>query len=85
MYTRLRHRLTMPFIVATLIAAPLALTACSGHMVFDPYAGVSTRWTPEEDGYYRSWERERGFAHQDYGRRSAGEQRQYFGWRHSHH
>jgi len=83
MYLHLRHQLARRFIIAALLAAPLTFGACAGrNRVYDPYYGDYHSWNGTEDGFYRRWEGDRGFAHLDFGRRSSGEQRQYFDWRH---
>jgi hypothetical protein len=80
---RIRHRLVTPLMLATLAAAPLAVSGCAGHRTYDPYYGDYHRWNSSEDGFYRQWEGERGLSHLDFGMRSPGDQQAYFGWRHS--
>ena len=86
MYMRLRDRLATPFMIATLLAAPLTLAACAGHgnRVYDPYYSDYHRWNGTEDGFYRRWEGERGFGHVGFALRTGGEQHAYFDWRHRH-
>ncbi|HEV7836734.1 MAG TPA: hypothetical protein VGO75_01600 [Gemmatimonadaceae bacterium] len=79
---RYKHHFTRLLTIATLIATPLTLAACGGHMTFDPYFNDYHRWNGSEDGYYRRWEGETGRSHLDFGRRPVAEQRAYFGWRH---
>lgn len=84
MPARLRHQLVTRLVVASLLTAPVALTACAGHRVYDPYHGDYHRWSRGEDGYYRRWEGETGRAHVDINQRPAQEQHAYFDWRHTH-
>jgi hypothetical protein len=82
----MRHpkQLATPLLIAALLAAPVAMTACAGRNVHDPYYGDSHRWNSTEDGFYRRWEGETRRSHLDFGMRPAEEQRAYFSWRHGH-
>jgi hypothetical protein len=79
---RLRHQLATPLIIAALAVAPVAMSACAGHQVYDPYYGDNHRWNSSEQTYYRQWEGETRREHVAFDRRSADEQHAYFDWRH---
>lgn len=81
---RVRHQLISPLMIAALLAAPVTMSACAGHRVYDPYYGDYHRWNSAENGFYTRWEGETHRAHVDFGRRPVGEQHAYFDWRHSH-
>jgi hypothetical protein len=81
---RLRRQLLTPLVIATLGAAPLAMSACASHRVYDPYYGDYHQWNRSEDGLYRQWEGETRRSHVDIARRPAEEQRAYYDWRHKH-
>jgi hypothetical protein len=79
---RIRHQLATRLMIIALAAAPLAMSACAGHRVYDPYYGDYHRWNSAEDGYYRQWEGETRRAHVDFGGRTPEEQHAYYDWRH---
>jgi hypothetical protein len=79
---RLHRHLVARLTLAALLSMPVALGACGGHMVFDPYYGDYHRWNGTENGFYRRWEGATGRSHLDFGRRPAADQRAYFDWRH---
>jgi hypothetical protein len=81
---RLRHQLATPLLIVSLATAPLVMSACAGHRVYDPYYGDYHRWNGTEDGFYRQWEGETRRSHLAFDRRPADEQRSYFDWRHKH-
>jgi hypothetical protein len=80
-YMRRRRQLVTPLMIAAL-ATSVAVGACAGRQVYDPYYSDYHRWNSSENGFYRRWEGETGRAHVAFGRRPAVEQRAYFGWRH---
>ena len=78
-----RHQLVMRVMFAVLLAAPVALGACSGgSRTYDPYYGDYHRWNPAEDTFYRRWEGETNRPHVAFDRRAPDEQHAYFDWRH---
>jgi hypothetical protein len=81
-HMRYHHRVARLLTIATLIATPLTLAACGGHMTFDPFYNDYHRWNGTEDGYYRQWEGQSGYNHMGFDQRPVGEQRAYFNWRH---
>lgn len=69
--------------LAAALLAP-ALTGCAVHArVYDPYYHDYHYW-PAEQGYYVQWETDTHRHHEDFKKRSADEQKQYWEWRHSH-
>lgn len=81
---RLRHQLVTRLVIAALGAAPIALGACGGSRVYDPYYGDYHRWNAAEDGRYRQWEGATRRDHVAFGQRPAQEQHAYLSWRHGH-
>jgi hypothetical protein len=79
---RPHHHLVTRLTLAALLAMPVTVGACGGHMVFDPYYSDYHRWNGSENGFYRRWEGTTGRAHMDFGRRPVAEQHAYFDWRH---
>ena len=78
---RLNHGMIALMLSATAFALPM--TGCAGGgLVYDPYRNDYHRWNRGEDQYYRQWEIGTHRNHMGFNRRSAGEQRAYWGWRH---
>jgi hypothetical protein len=79
-----------PFISSLVLAAALASvlgTACSHHYyrVYDPYYSDYHVWNDDEVVYYQRWARENHRdEHRDFRKLPAGEQKEYWTWRHSH-
>jgi hypothetical protein len=68
---------------ATALASASAMTGCaSGGVVYDPYGHNYHRWNHGEDRFYRQWEITTHRNHMDFQRRSSGDRRAYWGWRH---
>jgi hypothetical protein len=80
----LRHKLVTPLIIVALGTATVAMSACAGHRVYDPYYGDYHRWNGTEDRFYRQWEGESRLSHMDFGARPVAEQHSYYDWRHKH-
>ena len=60
-----------------------AMTGCAGGLiVFDPYGNDYHRWNRDEDRLYARWEIETHRGHRDIHGRSAGDQGEYWRWRH---
>ena len=77
----LKTRTIALMLSAAAFAMPLA--GCSGSgVVYDPYRQDYHRWNRGEDRLYRQWETGSHRGHTDFQRRSPGEQRAYWGWRH---
>jgi hypothetical protein len=80
---RLNHRLITLMLCTTVLGSASAVTGCAGYgAVYDPYRHDYHRWTRGEDRLYREWEVGGHHNHMDFKRRSAGEQRAYWSWRH---
>ena len=80
---RLNHGIIALMLSAGTLAPAAAMTACAGGgLVYDPYWHDSHRWNRGEDRFYREWEVNTRRAHTDFARRSAGDQRAYWDWRH---
>jgi hypothetical protein len=58
--------------------------ACAPHRYYDPYYSDYHPWDRDEMGYYTRWEYETRRPHEYFERRSRGEQREYYSWRHEH-
>lgn len=78
---RLNHGMIALMLSATALALPAAGCA-GGGVVYDPYRNEYHQWNRGEDRYYRQWETGTHRNHMGFNRRSAGEQRAYWGWRH---
>jgi hypothetical protein len=79
---RLSHRLIGLTFFAAALASPVALTACASGGFYDSSGREYYGWNAGEDRYYRRWELETHRDHLAFNRRSADEQRAYWGWRH---
>ena len=80
---RLNHRVIAVMLSATVLAPVSAITACAGGgTTYDPYRYDYRRWNHDEDRFYQEWEIETHRHHLDFNRRSAGDQRAYWSWRH---
>jgi Spy/CpxP family protein refolding chaperone len=74
-------------VLASLLAATVALVGCAAHSeyrVYDPDDGTYHYWNRSEAGYYNQWEHDTHRHHRDYRKRSQDEQRQYWQWRANH-
>jgi hypothetical protein len=79
----LNHGMIAPMLSATALASASAMTGCArGGLVYDPYSNDYHRWNRGEDRLYRQWETGTHRHHMDFQRRSPGDQRAYWGWRH---
>jgi hypothetical protein len=72
------------------LASAMLLAGCSAHLstgyrVHDGYHNDDHAWDDTEMGYYGRWENETHRHHEDFRRRSADEQREYWNWRHNLH
>jgi len=73
-------------VLASLLLSPLALVGCAAHAeyrVYDPDDGTYHYWNGESV-YYSQWEHETHRHHEDYRKRNADEQNQYWQWRQGH-
>lgn len=75
-------RCSLPILLAAMLTP--ALTGCAVHArVYDPYDNQYHAWAPER-GHYQEWEHDTHRKHEDYKRRNADEQKEYWKWRQSH-
>jgi hypothetical protein len=79
------------FLSSCLLVAALACSvsgaACEHHYyrVYDPYYSDYHVWNDQETGYYRQWSHENHRdENRDFRKLPAGEQKEYWTWRHSH-
>jgi len=79
---RYHHHLVKRLTIAALLVTSVALGACAGHQVYDPFFHDYHSWNGGEDRFYRQWEGTTGRSHMDFGRRPVGDQHAYFNWRH---
>jgi len=90
-----RHQIVSLTLILGIAAAPLMLASCmtSHHGYAETGIGVSVydrghndyhTWNDGEVTFYAQWEGSTKREHQDFNRRNADEQRQYWDWRHSH-
>jgi hypothetical protein len=71
------------FLGALVISFALAVvTGCATHRVYDPAYSDYHTWNTQEVGFYTRWEGETRRPHQEFNRRPADEQKQYWTWRH---
>ena len=78
---RMSHGIIALMLSVTALALPM--TGCAGgDVVYDPYRHDYHRWNRGEDRFYRQWESRTRRNHMDFHRRSLGDRRAYFGWRH---
>jgi hypothetical protein len=85
---RLWKRAVPHLVLASLLAAPVALIGCAEHAeyrVYDPDDGTYHNWNHNEGVYYNQWEHDTNRQHQDYRKRNQDDQRQYWQWRSGHH
>lgn len=85
---RLWKRAVPHLVLASLLAAPVALIGCAEHAeyrVYDPDDGTYHYWNHNEGVYYNQWEHDTHRQHQDYRKRNQDDQRQYWQWRNGHH
>jgi hypothetical protein len=68
---------------ATALVSASAITGCAGgSLVYDPYRYDYHRWNRDENRLYARWEVETHRDHRDFHVRSAGDQGEYWRWRH---
>jgi len=80
---RLNHGVMALMLSATVLASASAMTGCAGSsLVYDSDWRDYHRWDPDENRYYRQWEIGTDRDHMAFQRRSTGDQRAYWGWRH---
>jgi hypothetical protein len=72
-------------LAAGALGAIALVGGCAVHArYYDPGHSDYHRWSPGESGYYNRWEADTHRRHEDYNRRRAEEQQEYWNWRHGH-
>lgn len=89
LHMRLPPRYLSLALLAAVLISPAIITGCSarvstGYRVHDGYYNDDHLWNHDEIVYYNRWEDEGHRDHRDFRRRSDGERREYFKWRHDH-
>ena len=82
-----RSRFVGSLVLAAALACSVLGTACAHHYhrVYDPYYSDYHVWNGGEVTYYQTWSRENHRdEHRDFRHLPAGEQKEYWTWRHSH-
>ena len=80
---RLNQGIMALMLSVSALASASAMAGCAGNAVgYDTYRHDNYRWNRGEDRYYRQWEIRTHRTHLDFQRRSSGEQRAYWNWRH---
>ena len=77
-------------VFATALVSPAIISGCAarvgvGYRVYDPGYGDYHVFDDNEAGFYARWEGETHRTHVDIRKRPAGEQKEYFTWRHNQH
>ncbi len=65
-------------LLSAAMASTVLVSGCAVH------ARVYDRWNGHETVYYGQWESETHRDHQDFNKRSAADQKEYWTWRHNH-
>jgi hypothetical protein len=83
-----RPRLLGSWFLAAVLAFSVVSIGCAHHhyyRVYDPYYSDYHIWNGEESGYYQQWAVEyHRDPHRDFRKLPPGEQKEYWGWRHTH-
>jgi hypothetical protein len=74
-------KLALAMMVGLTGSAMVGLAGCATHHGY--YAGGDV-WSDNETTYYNQWEGETHRPHVEYAQRNAGDQHEYWSWRHSH-
>ena len=90
MHMRTFNRPFISFLLAAALAAPVVVTGCAarvstGYTFHDGYYNDDHVWDNNEVAFYGRWENETHRSHQDFRKRNADEQKEYFTWRHNQH
>lgn len=73
-------RLISALMIAGAVASPMVVAGCYHHH----YNSATLTWSDNEGPYYSRWEQETHRDHRDWAARNAGEQNEYWSWRHDH-
>jgi hypothetical protein len=82
-----KSRFFSSLILTGTLAFSVLGTACAPHpyRVYDPYYSDYHVWNDNEVVFYQQWSRENHRdEHRDFRKLPAGEQKEYWNWRHSH-
>jgi hypothetical protein len=87
---RFPSRTATSFVLGVAFASTLLIAGCSarvstGYRVHDGYYNDDHVWDGNEVTFYGRWENETHRQHQDFRRRKADEQKEYWTWRHNQH
>jgi hypothetical protein len=77
-----REKSLSALMISVALAAPLVVTGCATHRVYDPAYSDYHVWNGQEVVYYQRWEGETRRDHRGFKKRPADEQKQYWTWRH---
>lgn len=79
------YRMLASLALGTAFLSPALIAGCaSGHArMYDAGYGDYHTWDANENVYYVQWETNTHRDHQDFKRRNADEQKEYWTWRHS--
>lgn len=85
---RLSPKLLTSFALSAAFASAMALAGCSarvstGYRMHDGYYNDDHVWDNNELVFYSRWENDTHRRHEDFRRRNADEQREYWNWRHN--
>ena len=83
-------RYVTALILAAAFVSPAVITGCAaristGYTVHDPYYSDDHVWDNSEVGFYTRWEGDTHRHHEDFRKRPADEQKEYWTWRHGQH
>jgi hypothetical protein len=80
---RLNHGMIALMLSVTALASAAAMTGCATDgLVYDTDGRDYHLWDPGENRLYLGWEIQTHRGHLDFHRRSYGDRREYWGWRH---
>jgi hypothetical protein len=89
-YMRPLSRLVTSIILVAAFFSPALITGCAarvstGYTIHDGYYNDDHVWDGTEVGFYSRWEGDTHRNHEDFRKRPAVEQKEYFTWRHGQH
>jgi hypothetical protein len=78
------HKRTVSILLAVALLSPVLFNGCSNRTYDTTYRDYHA-WDSSEESAYQRWEAETHREHQDFGKRNADEQKEYWTWRHNSH
>jgi len=81
------HKYGSSILLALALLSPLLINGCAArasYLVYDPGYQDYHVWDAHEGAYYQRWESETHRDHRNFKKRDAGEQKEYWTWRHNH-